>query len=238
MRTVHRRWPLAAALAGVTASAGCGTPSPDSAVLPAEPTPCSSRTSASPSPTTTPFRQKVSWRAEEREDGSVRMTVGDVAAAPRDDDAVRTADYRAPSNRSDCEDVRVIRVRGWWCSTTVSKIKVSGEIVVGGAEPRAKIEGGGFTTRCSGPLPGRLRQVYQVERDSWNGWRGYGTRRTTDWTTHLSQQAAPYREACPAGRVGTYNYRVTATVEIDKLKVGDSRAASPVIRADCGTGVS
>ncbi|TYB46408.1 hypothetical protein [Actinomadura chibensis] len=239
-----------AVLLGLTTSAGCGPPSPGSAALPGSPQPCASRTRPTgtpppePAPTEptppapTPTETKLAWRAEELPGGAVRMTIGDVAAAPRAGDAVRVADYRAPASSSDCDRVRIVRARGWWCATTVRGIRVSGEIVVGGAEPRARIEGGGFGTRCAGPRPGRMRQVYRVERDSWSGWRGYGPARATAWTTGPEQSGRTPAEACPAGRVGTYNYRLTVRVEIEGATVGDSRAAAPRIRADCGTGVS
>lgn len=233
-----------AVLLGLTAAAGCGPADPSSAALPGSPRPCASRTaprpskSGTPRPVPSPTEAKLAWRAEELPDGSVRMTVGDVAAAPRDDDAVRTVDYRAPTYAGECDSVRIVKAHGWWCTTSVREIRVSGEIVVGGAEPRARIEGGGFTTRCSGPRPGRMRQVYRVERDSWSGWRGYGPMRETPWTPAPEQGQRPPAEVCPSGRVGTYNYRLTARVEIEGMTVGDSRAAAPRIRTDCGTGVS
>ncbi|MEO3749207.1 hypothetical protein [Streptomyces sp. B6B3] len=209
---------------------------PDSAVLPASPTPCASWSPEhTPAP---PHITRLAYRAEEFEDGSVAMTVGDVDAAPQDPDAVRTIDHRAPAAVTDCETVEIETVSGWWCTTTVEPIAVEGEIVVGGADPRAEIGGEGFATECHGELPGRMRQVYGLERDSWSGWRDYADPQHTSWTGAGSQQGPSVTELCPQGRVGTYNYRLAVRVEVDSVTVGDSWAASPHIRTDCGTGAS
>jgi hypothetical protein len=171
------------------------------------------------------------------DDGSVRMTVGDVDAAPESPYAVRTIDHRTPVSISDCEQVRIETVSGWWCTTTVEPIEVEGEIVVGGARPRARIGGAGFATSCHG-RPDRMRQVYTIERDSWSGWRSYSEPGYTPWTEEQNQDGEPVADLCPQGRVGTYNYRLTVRIEIDGVTVGDSRAASVRIRTDCGTGAS
>ncbi|MFW6690316.1 hypothetical protein [Streptomyces sp. MAR4 CNX-425] len=209
---------------------------PGGSVLPESPTPCASWSPGhTPEP---PHLTRVTYRAEEFEDGSVVMTVGDVDAAPQDPDAVRTVDYREPAAVTECETVRIEPVSGWWCATTVEPIAVEGEIVVGGAEPRAEIGGEGFATECHGDLPGRMRQVSVLERDSWSGWRDYGDPRYTSWTRARSQQGPARTEPCPQGRTGTYNYRLAVRVEVDSVTVGESWAASPHIRTDCGTGVS
>jgi hypothetical protein len=221
----------------VLAVSGCeDVREPDSSVLPGSPTPCASwRPEHTPAP---PHTTRLTYRAEEFEDGSMAMVVGDVDAAPKDPDAMRTIDYRAPVTVTECETVRIETVSGWWCTTTVEPIAVEGEIVVGGAEPRAEIGGEGFATECHGELPGRMRQVYALERDSWSGWRDYGDPRYTSWTRTRSQQGPSVTELCPQGRAGTYNYRLAVRVEVDSVTVGESWAASPRIRADCGTGVS
>jgi hypothetical protein len=226
-----------AALATVMAIAtsGCGTPGPDSAALPDDPTPCASHTAPTPSPT--PTETKLPWRAEELPDGSLRMTVGDIDAAP---DAPRTrgsVDYRAPADTTECDEVRIAPVKGWWCVTTVQKVAESGEIVVGGAEPRAEVHSAGFGTRCSG-RPGAMRQAYRFERDSWSAWRPYSHTLYTQWTNEQRQDGGRVSVPCPSGRVGTYNYHLWVQVDIEGLPVGDSGAASARIRADCGTGVS
>lgn len=159
-------------------------------------------------------------------------------AAPRDPKAVRVTSYRAPESKTACDAYRIEKVHGWWCSTTVSPIHVDGEIVVGGAEPRAHIKSAGFITRCHGTLPGRVRQVYGFERDSWSGWRDYTDPLHTDWTTAQHQHETKPSALCPQGRTGTYDYRLAVSIEIEGVTVGDSRAASAPIRTDCGTGVS
>ncbi|MFG2004116.1 hypothetical protein ACGFNU_33650 [Spirillospora sp. NPDC048911] len=229
------RWP-AVMLLCTLAAAGCGSPSPRDAALPASPKPCAGRTgTASPKPT--PSATRVPWRAEEMGDGSVRMTVGDVDAAPKDPDAERVADHRAPLRPDECDTVRITKVRGWWCTTTVEKLAVSGEIVVGGAPPRAQIKSAGFSTRCSG-RPGRMRQRYVIQRDSWASWRSYGGVGKTAWTTSQDQRGGKVTDVCPKGRVGTYNYRLTVHLESDAAPIGDAYAASARIRTDCGTGLS
>ncbi|KAB2350096.1 hypothetical protein [Actinomadura rudentiformis] len=218
------------------AVAGCGTPKPRDAALPASPKPCSERTStASPKPT--PTATRVPWRAEEMGDGSVRMTVGDIEAAPRHPDAERVADHRAPFRSYECDTVRITKVRGWWCTTTVEKLAVSGEIVVGGAKPRAQVKGAGFRTRCSG-RPGRMRQHHVIQRDSWSSWRSYGGVGKTAWTSGQEQGGGRVTEVCPKGRVGSYNYRLSVNVESDSAPIGEAYAVSARIRADCGTGLS
>ncbi|MFC4496308.1 hypothetical protein ACFPA8_19455 [Streptomyces ovatisporus] len=170
-------------------------------------------------------------------DNSLRMTVGDVDAAPEDPNAVRVTSYRAPPSRTQCDSEHIKKVKGWWCSTTVSPVEVEGEIVVGGAKPRARIHGAGFTSRCS-DRPGRMRQAYRIERDSWSGWRGYSDFTHTAWTPAQQQREGKVSAPCPDGRVGTYDYRLAVRIEVDGVRVGDSRAAGARIRADCGTGSS
>jgi len=168
------------------------------------------------------------------------MTVGDIDAAPAVKGAAALADYRAPGDRTECQDVRILRARGWWCTTTVGKIAEDGEIVVGGAKPRARLRSLGrpaFRTVCGGRVP-RVRQRYAVERDSWSGWRDYARRAYTSWTTSRAQSGPSVTAACPAGRVGTYDYRLAVTVEVDGYTVDPSEAAGVPLRKDCGTGVS
>jgi hypothetical protein len=165
------------------------------------------------------------------------MTVGDVAAAPTDPKAVRVTGYRAPEAPSACDAYRIEKVHGWWCSTTVAPIRLHGEIVVGGAKPRAHLGGAGFTTRCHG-RPGRVRQVYGFDRDSWSGRRDYSDPRSTRWTAEQRRQHGKLSTPCPKGRVGTYDYRLAVRLEIEGGTVGDSWAHSAPLRTDCGTGVS
>lgn len=227
---------IAAVLTGALLLSGCqNVRDPGGPALPDRPSPCGSVTpDASASPPPSP---RLAYRAEELPDGSVRMTVGDVDAAPEAPDAVRVVDFRHPDSPVRCEREEIVRVDGWWCTTTVSPIEVEGEIVVGGAEPRAHIGGEGFATRCEG-RPERMRQVYRLERDSWSGWRAYTDARHTPWTGAQRQEGPAVRDLCPQGRTGTYNYRLAVRPEIDGTAVGESWAAGPVIRTDCGTGVS
>lgn len=222
-------------LVTATVTAGC-TPGPHTAALPPSPTPCASRT-AIPTPRPTPTATKLTWRAEEQADGSVTMTIGDVDAAPHAGDTVRTASYAAPSDPNECDTVRITRVDGWWCTTTVTPVSESGAIVVGGAAPEARLSDGGFATHCSG-RSGRFRQVYRFQRDAWDGWRDYSATYTTPWTSGQDQSGARIDVPCPQGRTGTYDYRLTVQVEVTGVTVGDSQAASARIRQDCGTGVS
>lgn len=205
--------------------------------------PCPSRTPASPSsplPTPAPVSTKLPWRAATMPDGSVRMTVGDIDLAPAVHGAASLADYRAPGDDIECEQVRILRAHGWWCTTTVAGIVEQGEIVVGGAAPRARIRSTGrpaFRTMCGGTVP-RHRQRYAIERDSWSGYRAYARRAFTPWTTAGAQSGPSVSTPCPAGRVGTYNYRLAVTVEVDGYTADPSEAAGAPLRKDCGTGVS
>lgn len=205
--------------------------------LPATASPCASPSAGAPSSTGQPFETKIAWRAEELTDRSLRMTIGDVDTAPKSPDAVRSTDYRAPGSQTECDDVRIIKVHGWWCATTVAPIAQDGEIVLGGATPRARIHSTGFLTHCSGRAP-RIRQHYLIQRDSWSGWRSYSEPGYTAWTREQDQAHAAVSVPCPAGRVGTYNYRLAVAVDVDGIQADDSTAASAAIRADCGTGIS
>lgn len=258
---------LGAALLLVVATSGCRVVGPSGAEHgPRSPEPCASHesrqfgtapvttepTTAHPittGPTTArpttagpatrePTVTKLAYRGEEMPDGSVRMTVGDVDAAPAHPDAVRVFDYRRPDSSVECDRVQITTVSGWWCTTTVEPIDVEGPIVLGDAEPRARIGGEGFATRCRGKRPGELRQVSQLERDSWSGWRDYSEVRYTPWTGDRRQTGEAVWEPCPQGRVGTYDYQLRVRVEIDGVEVGDSPATSAPVRTDCGTGVS
>lgn len=239
----RRAWSLVATrllVSGLLVS-GCGLPAPSRAEPePLRPEPCASREATPPgtgSPAA-PASTKLAYRGEEMADGSVLMTIGDIDAAPAHPDAVRIFDYRAPERSRECDRVEIVTVSGWWCTTTVAPIDVAGEIVVGDASPRAEIGGEGFATECHGPRPGRLRQIYQLERDSWSGWRSYGEVRHTSWTETGRQDSGAVWEPCPRGRVGTYDYQLSVRVEIDEVDVGYSLATSAPIRTDCGTGIS
>jgi hypothetical protein len=175
------------------------------------------------------------------------MTVGDIDRAPKVPDARSTLDYRHPGDQSECDDVRIVRVRGWWRTTPVDKIVQSGPIVIGGP-PQGQILAAGFSTRCSG-RPHRMRQLYQIQRDSWSGWRAYGDRHDMPWTAAQRQDGPPISVPCPHGRVGTYDYRMSVVIEIDDdgvppigtpydLSGLDSAASSPPIRTSCGTGIT
>jgi hypothetical protein len=221
---------LAAAAAGCRSGAGpaarSGSASPEYLPGPA----CASRGPH-------PLETRLAWRSEEMPDGSVRMTVGDIDAAPPERRARWVADYRRPGNAADCDAVGIVRVHGWWCTTTVSPVSEHGEIVVGGAKPRARLRSAGFRTRCTG-RPARMRQHFRIERDSWSGWRTYGRLGRTPWTSAQTQAGGPVTELCPLGRVGTYNYRLAVAVEVEGVRVSDSTAAGVRVRTDCGTGAS
>ncbi|MGW0082398.1 hypothetical protein [Streptomyces sp. NPDC003393] len=231
------------AVGSLVAVTGCrsGSRAAHPRALPVTAAPCASHSATSrtagSSATPRPLQTKIAWRAEELADGSLRMTIGDVGAAPKDPKAVRTTDYRAPGSQFECDNVRIIKVHGWWCTTSVSRIGQDGEIVLGGAEPRARIHSAGFRTRCS-ERPARMRQRYEIQRDSWSGWRGYSKPGHTAWTRQQHQDHGLVSVPCPDGRVGTYNYRLAVTVEVAGIEADDSTAASAVIRTDCGTGVS
>lgn len=233
-------------LATVLGCAGCfvRTAAPAQPAVAVTGAPCASRASgASPGPA--PVYRELAWRTEKMPDGSVRLTVGDVAAAPRASDAVLVLDYRHPGDQLACEQIRVVRVRGWWCITTVRPIRQSGEIVIGGPS-RARLHGDGFSTRCSGRKQ-RMRQLFQIERESWSGWRPYNGMTWTSWTTRQAQAGPAVSAPCPTGRVGTYGYQLVARIQIDdsRLALGGpggntiaQYAASPVLRTSCGTGIS
>jgi hypothetical protein len=170
-------------------------------------------------------------------DGSVRLTIGDLEAAPEDPEAEQVTDHREPSRPHECARVRYLEVRGWWCRTTVEKIRVSGDIVISDDKPSARIQGAGFSTRCS-QRPGRMRQRFQIERDSWRGWRSYGRLHTTSWTSNQSAAMGAVGEDCPLGRVGTYDYRLAVWLDTEQAPAGSTPAASAQIRTHCGTGAS
>ncbi|MFE2989611.1 hypothetical protein [Streptomyces sp. NPDC059262] len=156
---------------------------------------------------------------------------------PTDPKSVRSNDCRAPSRRTECDNVGIIKVHGWWCTTTVSSVMQDGEVVIGGATPRATIHSAGFRTRCSGNHA-RIRQHHEVQRDSWSGRRAYNARGHTPWTTAQHQDHGTVAAPCPRGRVDTCNYRLAIAVEIAGIKADDSPTASADIRADCATGIS
>lgn len=84
-----------------------------------------------------------------------------------------------------------------------------------------------------------MRLRYRFERSSWSGYRPYTAPRWTTWTTGQAQSLGPVRAPCPSGRRGTYDSRLSVTVEITGTVVGDSAALSDDgYRAPCGTGVS
>ncbi|MFD8779292.1 hypothetical protein [Streptomyces sp. NPDC059916] len=46
------------------------------------------------------------------------MTIGEVDAAPKDPKCVRSNADRAPTGRTECDNVRIVKVHGWWCTTS------------------------------------------------------------------------------------------------------------------------
>jgi hypothetical protein len=84
-----------------------------------------------------------------------------------------------------------------------------------------------------------MRQRYAFERSSWSGFRSYTDDRWTAWTGAQSQAIGALSVPCPAGRTGTYDYRVSVVLEITGKPVGEAYALSDdEYRGDCGTGVS
>jgi hypothetical protein len=210
--------PVAAPPATQRTAEGAGpSPSPS-------PSPARRRGSATSPAAPAPTMTRLAWRSEELSDGSTRMVVGDVDAAPRDPDWIGGSDYRTAGSAT-----KVVQVHGWWCAT-----KVSAAVSASGG----RLRGGGFVTRCSG-RPGRMRQRYAFERSSWSGFRPYTGDRWTAWTGAQVQTAAAPSAPCPAGRTGTYDYRLSVVLEIAGRPVGDAYAVSDDrYRGDCGTGVT
>ena len=96
----------------------------------------------------------------------------------------------------------------------------------------------GFWTRCSG-RPGTMRQRYAFERSSWSGFRSYTGDQWSPWTAAQSRSGGALSVPCPAGRTGTYDYRLSVILEISGKPVGPAAALSnDKYRGGCGTGVS
>lgn len=172
----------------------------------------------------TPQVTRLPWRSEKLRDGSTRMVVGDVDAAPLSPDRVGGTDYR------DSRDgAKIVQVRGWWCATIApGALSYSG----------GYLRGIGFSTQCSG-RPGRIRQRYQITRSSWSGMRSYIGFRTTAWTRAQAQRSGALAVPCPSGRPGTYDYRLTVTLEVEGRPYYQAAAqSSDRFRGDCGTGIS
>jgi hypothetical protein len=222
------------ALVGCRGSAGYSDSHAAPARSPYTQAPCT----ATPGPGAPVIETKLSWRTETMRDGSVRATIGDTDAAPRTPGAVRLMDYRAPDSSTECMQVKVLVVHGWWCTTTVSAVTEQGEIVVGGAQPRARLRSAGFHTTCGGNVP-RYRARYEFERDSWSGYRFYTSPTYTSWTSAAIQAGPAVTALCPQGRVGTYTYELAVTLQVSGYSgaVG-TPAAGRTLRQDCGTGVS
>jgi hypothetical protein len=173
-----------------------------------------------PSPSVT----RLAWRSERLRDGSLTMIVGDIDAAPVDRDRIGGTDYRSATDQA-----KIIKVRGWWCVT-----RAPGALTLSGGRLRSI----GFSTQCSG-RPGRMRQRYLFTRSSWTGMRPYVDDRTTPWTAEQDQRGGALDVPCPAGRTGTYDYRLSVTLEIEGRPVyTDAAHGSDGFRGDCGTGVS
>lgn len=187
------------AVAALLTVSGCRSGTGQHSALASAPTPCASRSAsagASPRAAAEPLQTKIAWRAEELPGGSLRMTIGDVDATPKDPKYVRSNDCRAPAGQTECDNIRIIKVHGWWCTTTVSSVAQDGEIVLGGATPRATIHSAGFRTHCSG-RHARIRQHHEIQRDSRSGWRAYSKRRHTPWTTAQHQAHGTVSAPCP-----------------------------------------
>lgn len=180
--------------------------------------------SGPPSPRPTPRVTRLPWRSERLSDGSTRMVVGDIDAAPLSPDRVGGTDYRDSRDQA-----AIAPVTGWWCVTIAP-----GTLSYSGGHLRSV----GFSTQCSG-RPGRIRQHYRFTRSSWSGMRDYITTRTTAWTSAQTQRSGALAVPCPAGRPGTYDYRLTVTLEISGRPYYPAAAqSSDRYRGNCGTGAS
>jgi hypothetical protein len=125
----------------------------------------------------------------------------------------------------------------------------------GDGDPRSSVQGGAQNQKCRWTPVARLSTVditryrawaswrswvrstlgsagKKIERDSWSGWRRYSDPQHTTWTETQRQEGAPVSDLCPQGRTGTYNYRLAIRIEVDGITVGESWAASPLIRTD------
>ncbi|HEU5159809.1 MAG TPA: hypothetical protein VFU43_22630 [Streptosporangiaceae bacterium] len=209
---------------GPLAAAPSVSPRESAAVAPPARPADSPRATASPG-RAVPTETRLAWRSEELSDGSVRMVVGDIDAAPRDPAWIGGSDYRTERDKQS----KIIKVRGWWCATKVPATL---------SYSAGRLRGQGFSTQCSG-RPGRMRQRYGFERSSWSGFRPYTGARWTAWTAAQGQTVGPLSVPCPAGRTGTYDYRLSVVLEIAGKRVGNAYAHSDDgYRGDCGTGVS
>lgn len=198
---------------------------------PPSPTRAPSRTTplGSPSPTVsvaqTPTSYKIAWRRETLSDGSVRLVIGDIDAAPKDDSMVSMSDYRTDPE----ERVGIRTVKGWWCGVTVA-----GDLTLTSGQLRSD----GFSTTCSG-RPGKIRHEYWFGRSSWSGFRRYTNPQRTEWVSGQTQSSGRLAARCPTGRTGTYDYRLTVELQISGIAVGALSAQSNTdFRGDCGTGES
>jgi hypothetical protein len=172
----------------------------------------------------TPRVTRLPWRSEKLRDGSTRMVVGDVDAAPLSPDRVGGTDYRDSG-----DGAKIVQVRGWWCVTIAP-----GAPSYSGGYLRSV----GFSTQCSG-RPGRIRQHWRFTRSSWSGMRGYISSRATPWTSAQAQRSGALAVPCPSGRPGTYDYQLSVTLEIEGRAYHQAAAqSSDRFRGDCGTGVS
>jgi hypothetical protein len=179
---------------------------------------------SSTGPRPTPSVTRLPWRSEKLRDGSTRMVVGDIDAAPLAADRVGGADYRDSR-----DSAKIVQVRGWWCATIAP-----GALSYSGGYLRSA----GFSTQCSG-RPGRIRQHYRFTRSSWSGMRDYITARETPWTSAQAQRGGALAVPCPTGRPGTYDYQLSVTLEISGRPYYEAAAqSSDRFRGDCGTGAS
>ncbi|WP_222722401.1 hypothetical protein [Actinomadura alba] len=200
-------------------------PQPTDDQAPPGPT-MSTTTMPTMTPRPTPTVTRLAWRTETLSSGAQLLVLGDVDAVPRDPSAISAEDYHAAEERG---DVKVVKVRGWWCVTKVeARLSLSAGYV----------RSAGFETRCS-QRPGRMRQHFRFERSSWSGMRGYSGGDVTPWTGAQIQASGQRSVPCPAGRTGTYDYRLRVFLQIERLPVGEVPALSnDRFRGDCGTGVS
>lgn len=166
------------------------------------------------------------WRAVELDDGTIRLTWGDITQVPIAEDAVAFAEGAGSEAPSGSEPEAQAAALSWYCDVYYAYATTKS-----GSYLRTAYE-----VKCYNVA--RHRVDWKFQRSSWSGYRSYTNWVTGGWISSVTN-AQTISAYCGSG--GTYDYRGEFK-SVAQPTIGDTRTSPSYYttkgRYTCGTGVS
>lgn len=166
------------------------------------------------------------WRAVELDDGTIRLTWGDITKAPISETAVAYAEGAGTEASPGVEPEAEAAALNWWCDVYYSYSTTLSSSYLRTA----------YEVKCYNVA--RHRVDWNFQRSSWSGYRNYTNWVTGGWISSVTN-AQTISARCGSG--GTYDYRGQFK-SVSEPTIGDTRTSPSYYttkgRYTCGTGVS